>query len=339
MTAASYYVGNKSESFRPMTCDVTDMAVKMIFFYNIIMLRLAISYPVLLSSAVLVDVVVAAAGVYALHYYWCYNTQQTVVSPSFSYDRKSIASTMARIHVSLIACLAMTAAGQYYASGFAPNSFTTKIHSSSRASSLSHLNMASVPTQDEEISATTTTTTTSKPATSDDLLPAAKPTTTATPQGMDQGIYTLNKVLIDSVYTMICLLYPVTGTDRDFARFYVLETVARVPYFAYLSVLHLRETFGERYPGMSERMRTHYAEADNELHHLLIMESLGGNRNVLDRWVAQSAAFVYYWYVIVIFAFHESAAYHLSELIEDHAYNTYDKVSGDIVDTLVCVYV
>lgn len=54
------------------------------------------------------------------------------------------------------------------------------------------------------------------------------------------------------------LLYPVRGTERDFARFYVLETVARVPYFAYLSVLHLRETFGDREGG--EKMRTHYAE-------------------------------------------------------------------------------
>ena len=62
------------------------------------------------------------------------------------------------------------------------------------------------------------------------------------------------------------------GNDRDFARFFVLETVARVPYFAYLSVLHLRETFGQRTTDgtkdgeeMSDRMRTHYAEADNEL--------------------------------------------------------------------------
>ena len=65
----------------------------------------------------------------------------------------------------------------------------------------------------------------------------------------------------------------VQGNDRDFARFFVLETVARVPYFAYLSVLHLRETFGQRTTDgtedgeeMCDRMRTHYAEADNELH-------------------------------------------------------------------------
>jgi ubiquinol oxidase len=150
-----------------------------------------------------------------------------------------------------------------------------------------------------------------------------KTTTTTRIRGrMDEGIFTFNKILIDSVYDLICFVYPVTGGKRDFARFFVLETVARVPYFAYLSVLHFRETFGER--GTGETMRTHYAEADNELHHLLIMESLGGNDFVLDRWLAQTMAFFYYWYVVVIYAVSEQAAYHLSELIEDHAYETYD---------------
>lgn len=104
---------------------------------------------------------------------------------------------------------------------------------------------------------------------------------------MDERIYSFNKIVIDTVYDIICFLYPVTGGKRDFARFYVLETVARVPYFAYLSVMHLRETFGERDPKLGERMRTHYAEADNELHHLLIMESLGGNSSIVDRTLAQ----------------------------------------------------
>lgn len=146
---------------------------------------------------------------------------------------------------------------------------------------------------------------------------------------MDEWIYDFNKLLIDTVYDVICFLYPVRGNARDFARFYVLETVARVPYFAYLSVMHFRETFGERYDSMSERMRTHYAEADNELHHLLIMESLGGNSNIIDRTVAQTMAFFYYWYVIAIYAWNEPAAYHLSELIEDHAFNTYSKFTAE----------
>jgi ubiquinol oxidase len=150
---------------------------------------------------------------------------------------------------------------------------------------------------------------------------AVSPTAAKIARKMDEGIYNFNKVVIDTVYDIICLFYPVKGTKRDFARFYVLETVARVPYFAYLSVQHLKETFGDRSTG--DRMRTHYAEADNELHHLLIMESLGGNDSIIDRTLAQTMAFFYYWYVVAVYTWSEPAAYHLSELIEDHAFNTY----------------
>ncbi|KAK7248568.1 ubiquinol:oxygen oxidoreductase [Aureococcus anophagefferens] len=143
--------------------------------------------------------------------------------------------------------------------------------------------------------------------------------------GMDERIFALNEGLVGATKGAIDALYE----GRDFARFYVLETLARVPYFAYLSVMHLRETFGDRRPGDSERMRTHYAEADNELHHLLIMESLGGNSSAVDRTLAQSMAFFYFWYVTVVYSFSEPAAYHLSELIEDHAFNTYDDFIKD----------
>jgi len=87
--------------------------------------------------------------------------------------------------------------------------------------------------------------------------PAAGPV----PAGLDERLFGLNKVIIDSVKGIIDVVY----NNNDFARFYVLETVARVPYFAYLSVLHLRETFGAREANQAARMRTHYAEADNEV--------------------------------------------------------------------------
>lgn len=151
-------------------------------------------------------------------------------------------------------------------------------------------------------------------------------------QMMEANIYNFNKIVIDTVYDVICFFYPVKGTDRDFARFYVLETVARVPYFAYLSVMHLRETFGER--SLGEKMRTHYAESDNELHHLLIMEELGGNSNLFDRTLAQTMAFFYYWYVVIIYSWSEPAAYHLSELIEDHAFETYSNYLTEHEDML-----
>jgi len=139
-------------------------------------------------------------------------------------------------------------------------------------------------------------------------------------QPLDPVLFSFNSFVINSMKGLIDVLY----SGRDFQRFFVLETVARVPYFAYLSVLHLRETFGLRDAEMTRKMRMHYAEADNELHHLLIMESQGGSDDFLDRAFAQSVAFIYYWYVVAIYSLSSQAAYHLSELIEDHAYNTYD---------------
>jgi ubiquinol oxidase len=144
-------------------------------------------------------------------------------------------------------------------------------------------------------------------------------------RGLDENLFALNNLIISAVKGTIDGIYSFQddGTLRhEVRRFYVLETVARVPYFAYLSVLHLRETFGER--DLRDVMRLHYAEADNELHHLLVMESLGGNSSSVDRTLAKTMAFFYYWYVVGVYALSPEAAYHLSELIEDHAFQTYD---------------
>lgn len=110
--------------------------------------------------------------------------------------------------------------------------------------------------------------------------------------------------------------------DRTYPRFYVLETVARVPYFAYTSVLHLYETMG--WWRKSDWLKVHFAESWNELHHLLIAESLGGNRYWIDRFVAHTGAFVYYWILIAIYMFAPRSAYRFMQLVEEHAYNTYD---------------
>lgn len=61
--------------------------------------------------------------------------------------------------------------------------------------------------------------------------------------------------------------------DRFYPRFYVLETVARVPYFAYTSVMHLYETMG--WWRKSDWLKVHFAESWNELHHLLIADPSG----------------------------------------------------------------
>lgn len=110
--------------------------------------------------------------------------------------------------------------------------------------------------------------------------------------------------------------------NRPYQRFYVLETVARVPYFAYLSVLHLYETVGLW--RKVDWLKIHFAESWNELHHLLIMESLGGDQHWIDRFLAQHTALVYYWIVVALYLISPRSAYHFMELVEEHAYHTYD---------------
>ncbi|MBD1879836.1 alternative oxidase [Coleofasciculus sp. FACHB-T130] len=110
--------------------------------------------------------------------------------------------------------------------------------------------------------------------------------------------------------------------DRPYPRFYVLETVARVPYFAYLSVLHLYETVGMW--RRADWLKVHFAESWNELHHLLIMESLGGNQQWFDRFLAQHTALLYYWVIVVLYILSPRSAYNFMELVEGHAYHTYD---------------
>jgi ubiquinol oxidase len=114
---------------------------------------------------------------------------------------------------------------------------------------------------------------------------------------------------------------------RPLARLWFLETVARVPYFSYISMLHLYESIGWWRIGASVK-RIHFAEEWNELHHLLIMEALGGDRKWIDRFMAGHSAIVYYWVLIVMWLISPTLAYNFSELIEAHAVDTY----GQFVD-------
>uniref|UniRef100_A0A7C8YPK9 Ubiquinol oxidase n=1 Tax=Opuntia streptacantha TaxID=393608 RepID=A0A7C8YPK9_OPUST len=129
----------------------------------------------------------------------------------------------------------------------------------------------------------------------------------------------INIFLTDSVIKILDTFY----RDRHYARFYVLETVARVPYFAFISVLHLYESFG--WWRQSDYLKVHFAESWNEMHHLLIMEELGGNAWWFDRFLAQHIAVFYYFMNVVMYAISPRMAYHFSECVENHAYETYEK--------------
>jgi ubiquinol oxidase len=71
-------------------------------------------------------------------------------------------------------------------------------------------------------------------------------------------------------------------------------------------------------------VQVHFSESWNELHHLLIMESLGGNTRWADRFVAQHTAFAYFWVTCALYLASPRMAYNLMEQIEEHAFQTYD---------------
>lgn len=159
-------------------------------------------------------------------------------------------------------------------------------------------------------------------------------------------------VSLDAIVTAPVFLDTRTHTDslaavygeRHYARFYALETIARVPYFAYTSVLHLYEarswvyemaaayrSMDPPYPTLTslnqsqpqtlgwrrraDLMKIHFAESWNELHHLLIMEELGGNERWGDRVVAVHLAFFYYWVAIAVYMASPETAYNLNEQV------------------------
>lgn len=126
-----------------------------------------------------------------------------------------------------------------------------------------------------------------------------------------------NKITVGAVKDLLTLVYG----KRHYARFAALETIARVPYFSYTSVLHLYETLGLF--RQKEYIKLHFAESWNELHHLLIMEELGGSERFSDRWVAQHVAVFYYWLVIVVYIVNPAVAYDLNKHVETHAFQTY----------------
>ncbi|MBN3907962.1 MAG: plastoquinol terminal oxidase [Nostoc sp. NMS1] len=128
--------------------------------------------------------------------------------------------------------------------------------------------------------------------------------------------------MIRAIVSFFVFIVDFVYGNRSYPRFYVLETIARVPYFSYLSVLHLYETLG--YWRKADLLKVHFAETWNELHHLLIMESLGGDRHWSDRFIAQHIAVAYYWVVVPLYMLLPKYAYYLMELIENHAYHTYD---------------
>ena len=130
-----------------------------------------------------------------------------------------------------------------------------------------------------------------------------------------------NTVILDITVAIIDFLY----RGRDYPRFWVLEEIARAPYFAFLSVLHLRESLGLRGEEHLYLMKEHFAQSLNETEHLEYMESRGGSAHWVDRAFARHLVLIYYWINVVYYWVAPRAAYHLSYEVEIHAAVTYAK--------------
>jgi ubiquinol oxidase len=129
--------------------------------------------------------------------------------------------------------------------------------------------------------------------------------------------------IIKIPYLFLCFMLD-TVFEGSFvpSRFFLLETVARMPYFSYISMIHLYETIGF-WRRSADVKRIHFAEEINEFNHLLIMESLGGDQQWWVRFLAQHAAVAYYFVLCGLWALSPSLSYRFSELLETHAVNTY----------------
>lgn len=134
--------------------------------------------------------------------------------------------------------------------------------------------------------------------------------------------------IIKIPYFGLCYLLDVMFEGRNsFSRFFLLETVARMPYFSYITMLHLYETLGF-WRRSSDIKRIHFAEEWNEFHHLLIMESLGGDQPYWVRFLAQHSALAYYIALNMLWMASPTLSYKFSEMLETHACDTY----GQFVD-------
>ena len=132
---------------------------------------------------------------------------------------------------------------------------------------------------------------------------------------------TINRFVLDITVAILDFLYQ----GRDYQRFWVLEEIARAPYFAFLSVLHFRESMGLRGPEHLYLMKQHFEQSVNETEHLEYMESRGGNNYYIDRFIAKHLVLIYYWSNVVYYWMAPRLAYHLSYEVEIHAAETYAK--------------
>jgi len=131
----------------------------------------------------------------------------------------------------------------------------------------------------------------------------------------------LNSLILNSTVNFLDFLY----SGRSLQRFWVLEVIARSPYFAFLSVLHFKESLGIKNEKTMILMKEHFYQAINETEHLKEMEKRGGDKFWIDRFLARHLVLVYYWIMVIYYFCSPTNAYDVNIKIEEHAFNTYTK--------------
>jgi len=133
-----------------------------------------------------------------------------------------------------------------------------------------------------------------------------------------------NTFILDTTIYILNFLY----RGRDFQRFWVLEVIARAPYFAFISVLHFRESLGLRGEEHIYLMKEHFYQALNETEHLEEMEIREGNKYWIDRFFAKHLVLFYFWIMVGYYFIDPVNAYDINMKIEKHAFETYVKYSA-----------
>ena len=130
-----------------------------------------------------------------------------------------------------------------------------------------------------------------------------------------------NSAVLNVTVAILDFLY----RNRPAQRFWVLEVIARAPYFAFISVLHLRESLGLRGEEHIYLMKEHFYQALNETEHLEEMERRGGDAYWIDRFFAKHLVLFYFWIMVGYYLIDPINAYDINMKIEKHAYETYVK--------------
>jgi len=140
----------------------------------------------------------------------------------------------------------------------------------------------------------------------------------------------LNSLILNATVNFLDKIY----YGRNLQRFWVLEVIARSPYFAFLSVLHFKESLGIKNNKTMFLMKEHFYQAINETEHLEEMEKRGGNKFWIDRFFARHLVLIYYWIMVFYYFLSPTNAYDVNIKIEEHAYETYSKYLRDHPDDL-----